>query len=128
MFAVLIVFVLICRCAHSAASGDWIGDALLASQKFNSCPRPFSKPRQFPNSGEADNPASKVASHDMNPSSSEGSCLQLLRRVRPAVAKVGAEEDGKLVNMELVELTAVGVEEITGQVDDHASKRLNALS
>lgn len=126
MFAGLIV--LICRYAHSAVSGDWIGDALLASQKFNSCPPLFSKPRQFPNSGEADNPASKVASHDMNPSSPDESCLPLLRRVRPAVAKVGAEADGKLVRMESVKLTAVGVEEITGQLDDHASKRLNALS
>jgi hypothetical protein len=108
--------------------GDWIGDVLLAPQKFNSCPLPFSKPRQFPNSGEAGNPTSKVASHDMNPSSPGESCLPLLRRVRPALAKVGAEAGGKLVRMESVKLTAVGVDEITGQLDDHVSKRLNALS
>lgn len=128
VFAVLIV--LICRYAHRAVSGDSMSDVpLLASQKFNSCPPLFSKPRQFPHSGEADNTASKGASHETNPSSPEESCLPLLpRRERPAVAKVGAEADGTLVRMESVKLTAADVEETTGQMDDHASKWLNALS
>jgi len=121
--------VLICRYAHRAVSGDSMGNVLLlASQKFNSCPPLFSKPRQFPHSGEADNPASKVALHETNPSSPEESCLPLPRRVRPAVAKVGAEADGTLVRMESVKLTAADVEETTGQMDDHASKWLNASS
>ena len=127
VFAVLIV--LICRYAHRAVSGDSIGDVLLlASQKFNSCPPLFSKPRQFPHSGEVGNPASKLASHETNPSSPEESCLPLPRRLRPAVAKVGAEADGTLVRMESVKLTAADVEETTGQMDDHASKWLNASS
>ena len=44
------------------------------------------------------------------------------------VAKVGAEADGTLVGMELVKLTTADVEETTGQMDDHASKWLHALS
>jgi len=126
----VVLVVLICKYAISALSGDSIGGVvLLASQMFNSCPLLFSRPRQFPRSGEADNPASKVASHGMNPSDPEERCLAILRRVRPVVAKVGVEGDGKLVRMESVKLTAAAVEEITGQPDDDpTSKRPNALS
>jgi len=110
-------------------SGDSIGEALP-----HCCPSLFSKPRQFPHSGEADNPAVKLASHEMDPSSPEESCLPLLRRVRPAVANVGAveEADGRVVRMELDKLTAADVEEVTGQSDDDdddpASKTPNVLS
>ena len=60
--------------------------------------------------------------------SAEESCLPLPRRVRPAVAKVGAEAGGTLLRMESVKYTAADVEETTGQMDDHASKWLYALS
>jgi len=129
MGILVVLVVLVCRYAHSAVSGDPLGGVLLlASQKFNPCPSLFSKPRQFPHSGEADGPASKVASHEMNPSSPRESRLPLLRRVRPAVAKVEADGDGEFVRMELVMLTAAGGEEITGQSGKPGSQRPNGLS
>ena len=93
---ILMLVLVVCKYAHSAVSGDSIGgNSSLPSQNFKSCPSLFSKPRQFPHSGNTGSPALKVASYEMTPES----CLLGLRRVRAAVAEVGREGDGKWARM-----------------------------
>ena len=96
----MLVLVLVCKYAHSAVSGDSSGgNSSLPSQNFKSCPSLFSKPRQLPHSGNTGSAALKGASYEMTPSGPRESCLLGLRRVRPAVAEVGREGDGKWARM-----------------------------
>jgi len=114
---------LVCGYAHSAVSGDSVGDVSSPpSQKLNSSPSPFSKPRQFPHSGNTDNPASKDVSYGASPLSPRESCLPAPRRAQPAVAEV-AHWDGKWVRTKSGKLTAVDAVdvEVTGRSNNAAT-------